>query len=562
MASKVAEYKKATASLPASYELWPLYGAGLENLGVEGRPIERDLPEYGDDELLVRHDACGICFSDIKVIRAGQDHPRIYRDMRQDPVVLGHEVAMTVVGVGKDLAEQYKVGDRFIIQADVYIDGVGYAYGYEIQGGFSQFNRIDQRVLNGDGGNYLLPVKPTAGYAEVALDEPWACVEASYSVTYRTAWKEGGALWLAGDGQNVSLGRAAEWRPASVVVDVSDEAFAQAVRAWAKDAGVAVLEDDGERQYDDIVVLGNDPELMERAFARLAKGGIFNVVSADPAPRRVKLDIGRLHYDYLGIIGTTAADLSTPYGPIETQLKANGLVWMLGAGGPMGQMHVQRALEITPRPQKVVATDLSMPRLQALDEKFGGIAARTGVQLLGLAPEMFGGGPQLIAKLREETGGRGFDNIAVMAPSVAAIEEAMDLLADGGVMNVFAGLSRGVMAMFDINAVVQRGVRFTGTSGSSIEDLQRMLFLTETHALATNRSVAAIAGLEGVLDGMRAVIEGRFPGKVVIFPNLSKPLPLTAIEDLAQTLSTVFAKLDDAGNWTAEAEEELLEQLL
>ncbi len=347
MASKVAEYKKATAPLPASYELWPLYGAGLENLGVEGRPIERDLPEYGDDELLVRHDACGICFSDIKVIRAGQDHPRIYRDMRQDPVVLGHEVAMTVVGVGKDLAEQYKVGDRFIIQADIYIDGVGYAYGYEIQGGFSQFNRIDQRVLNGDGGNYLLPVKPTAGYAEVALDEPWACVEASYSVTYRTAWKEGGALWLAGDGQNVSLGRAAEWRPASVVVDVSDEAFAQAVRAWAKDAGVAVLEDDGERQYDDIVVLGNDPELMERAFARLAKGGIFNVVSADPAPRRVKLDIGRLHYDYLGIIGTTAADLSTPYGPIETQLKANGLVWMLGAGGPMGQMHVQRALEIT-----------------------------------------------------------------------------------------------------------------------------------------------------------------------------------------------------------------------
>ncbi len=118
------------------------------------------------------------------------------------------------------------------------------------------------------------------------------------------------------------------------------------------------------------------------------------------------------------------------------------------------------------------------------------------------------------------------------------------------------------MAMFDINAVVQRGVRFTGTSGSSIEDLQRMLFLTETHALATNRSVAAVAGLEGVLDGMRAVIEGRFPGKVVIFPNLSKPLPLTAVEELAQTLPTVFAKLDDAGNWTHEAEEELLEQLL
>jgi threonine dehydrogenase-like Zn-dependent dehydrogenase len=33
------------------------------------------LPQPGPDELLVRHDAVGICFSDIKVIRAGENHP-------------------------------------------------------------------------------------------------------------------------------------------------------------------------------------------------------------------------------------------------------------------------------------------------------------------------------------------------------------------------------------------------------------------------------------------------------------------------------------------------------
>jgi len=149
-----------------------------------------------------------------------------------------------------------------------------------------------------------------------------------------------------------------------------------------------------------------------------------------------------------------------------------------------------------------------------------------------------------------------------MAPSVPAIEAAMDLLADDGVMNVFAGLPRGTMAMFDINAIVQRGVRFTGTSGSSIEDLHRMLFLTESHALSTNRSVAAIAGLEGVPDGLRDVAEGRFPGKVVIFPNLSKPLPLTTLEELKDVLPSVAAKLDENGNWTIAAEEELLELML
>jgi L-sorbose 1-phosphate reductase len=105
---------------------------------------------------------------------------------------LGHEVSMTVVQVGENLRGQYKPGDRYIIQADIFVDGVGYAYGYEIQGGLSHFNKLDQRVLNGDDGNYLLPVQPSTGYAESALTEPWACVIAAYQLEYRTALKPGG----------------------------------------------------------------------------------------------------------------------------------------------------------------------------------------------------------------------------------------------------------------------------------------------------------------------------------------------------------------------------------
>ena len=68
MTDKLVEYKRADASPPERYRLWPLYGAGFENLGRDGQMIEVSMPEYGPDELLVRHDACGICFSDIKVI--------------------------------------------------------------------------------------------------------------------------------------------------------------------------------------------------------------------------------------------------------------------------------------------------------------------------------------------------------------------------------------------------------------------------------------------------------------------------------------------------------------
>ena len=149
-----------------------------------------------------------------------------------------------------------------------------------------------------------------------------------------------------------------------------------------------------------------------------------------------------------------------------------------------------------------------------------------------------------------------------MAPTVQAIEQAAEMAAGGGVVNVFAGLARGTQARIDLNPVAQNGVRYTGTSGSSIDDLRHMRDLVESGQLSTNSSVAAVAGLEGVAAGLMAVAEGRFAGKVVIFPNLSQPLPLTPLADLAQSLPTVHARLDEDGLWTKAAEDELLRVML
>jgi D-arabinose 1-dehydrogenase-like Zn-dependent alcohol dehydrogenase len=562
MSDRLADYRKAAAPIPTHNRLWPLYGGGFENLGRNGAMIEVPMPAYGPDELLVRHDATGICFSDIKVIRTGQNHPRIYRDMRQTPVVLGHEISLTVVGVGEALRDQYQIGDRFIVQADIFVNGVGYAYGYEIQGGFSQYNVIDQRVLNGDGGNYLLPVQPETGYAEAALNEPWACVEASYTVAYRDAWQPGGRLLITGDGAGIDLGRSADWRPAHLVIDVDNAAFAQTLRAWAERAGIALAEVDPQAQFDDIVVLSADPALIEQSFAQLARGGMLAVVTDDEVARRVALDIGRLHYDNLALVGATGLEVDAAYAPIRTQLLPGGVTWILGAGGPMGHMHLQRALEIEGHPRKVVATNLHRARILAVEEKFGKSAQAHDVQLVCFSNESFPSSEAVDAHLRTVSEGRGFDDIAVMAPSVPAIESAMRHLADQGVMNVFAGVPRGTLARFDVNDLIRRGIRFTGTSGSSIEDLAHMRDLTERHALSPNKSVAAVAGLEGVAEGLHAVADGRFPGKVVIFPNLTQPLPLTTLAELEERLPSVYAKLDEGESWSVAAEEELLRRLL
>jgi D-arabinose 1-dehydrogenase-like Zn-dependent alcohol dehydrogenase len=200
--------------------------------------------------------------------------------------------------------------------------------------------------------------------------------------------------------------------------------------------------------------------------------------------------------------------------------------------------------------------------MAAVQAQFSKPAAEAGVHLELLSRDRFASDQALTAQLLESSGDTGYDDIVVVAASADAVAWSASLLANDGVMNVFAGLARGTRTLINLTDVARRGVRFTGTSGSSIDDLRAMRDLVESKQLPTNHSVVAIAGLEGVPDGLHAVADGRFAGKVVIYPNLSKPLPLTPVDELQAILPSVAARLDDNGQWTTAAEEELLRQML
>jgi hypothetical protein len=335
------------------------------------------------------------------------------------------------------------------------------------------------------------------------------------------------------------------------------------MRQWGEQTGVTIVEgDDGSTRYNDIVVLGGDTELCERVFGRLANGGVFNLVLGKPLDRPVAVDIGRIHYDHLLVVGAGDGDLSAAYQPVRTQLKAGGITAMLGAAGPMGQMHLLRGLTMPRKPRKIVATNLHAARMEPVRKQFARQAAATHVELVYLARDQFASEEAFYSRMLDETAGRGYDDIVSMAPAAAAIERASQMVAGGGVVNMFAGLARSTQAAIDLNAVSRRSVRFTGASGSSIADLVHMRDLVESKQLPTNRSVVAVAGMEGVVDGLHAVAEGRFAGKVVVYPNLAKALPLTPLHELAKRLPSVAAKLDEDGGWTGAAEEELLRLML
>jgi threonine dehydrogenase-like Zn-dependent dehydrogenase len=559
-------YKRGEGPRPKTMLTWPLYGAGFENLGRDGQPVEMPLPQYGSDELLVRHDACGLCFSDIKIIRVGGDHPRLYgRDLAKEPIVQGHEVSLTVVGVGENLRDRFQVGDRFVVQADIYYQGKNLAYGYMFVGGLAQYAVVGKEILEGDEGCYLIPMDQKAGYAETALTEPWACVEAAYSVHHRTGVKEGGLVWIVGTGEG-DYRLDGPFHPRKVITSHLPPGLSRTLGELSETEGFELVEveglDYGAEGFDDIIILDpEDPMVIEAAQDRLAKGGILNIIASQPLGGKVAVDIGRIHYDGLRYVGSPGPDILASYGRnTRAELKPGGLAWFLGAAGPMGHMHVQRAIETPDGPHKIVATNLRSGRILELATKFGARAQERGIVLVCLTQEALGR-EAYQEQLWEETGGRGFDDIVVLAPSVEAMEMAAGYLAPGGVLNIFAGLPRGTKAELELSLVYAQDIRFVGTSGSRIRDLQRVLEKTQAGALSPNRSVAAISGIPGAWEGLKAVREGRFSGKIVVYPQI-EDLGLTPLSELREKLPAVYARLEPGEMWTKAAEEELLQELL
>lgn len=580
---KLAAYHKGRTEIPSRYWLWPLYGAGIENLGRDGKPIQVDTPEVGPDELLVRHDAVGLCFSDIKVIKAGETHPRLQgRDMKAEPVVLGHEVSLTVVKVGANLTERFKVGERYIVQADIIYKGVGTAYGYALQGGLSQFNIVGPTILDGDEGCYLLPVQPHLGYAQAALTEPWACVTASYDVVYRAGWAPGGdILIVAGPGAlpeyELSTPYAGGQAPARVITLGVTGRLLDELRSRAKEDGFELVElgafnettlakavaaTTSGKGFNDVVLLGADSALYEKIEPYARKGAVLNLVGAQALQGTTQVDVGRIHYENLSLTGTNSNIIAMAYEPIRTELKPGGYAAMLGAAGPMGQMHVQRVMEAEEGPKLVVATDLLPDRLAVITEKFSSIleAKKGKVDLALRTPE--GKSPaEFNASLVAMTGNAGFDDIVVLAPSAGVVAGAVGMLADGGVLNIFAGLPSGTKAALDLTGVVNRGHRFTGTSGSAIRDLRNMLHAAESGQINPNLSVAAISGLSDANKGLDGVMHQAFTGKCVIYPQVLN-FPVTMLEDLKTVLPNVYAKLGPNKSWSIEAEAEFLKEML
>ena len=575
MGEKYQAYRSINYNMPDKSWAWNLYGAGLENLGHEGEPEPFSIPEPNDDQLLVRIDTVSVCFSDVKILKQGGSHPKLYnRNLAVDPTRLGHEVSLTIVKVGKNLQNTYKPGQRLAVQPDIYQAGKSTAYGYTVPGGMIQFHLIGDEVLKTDAGACLLPLEDDMGYAESSLLEPWGCVMGAYTQRRRLTPRKDGMMWIIGqpgDTTSYTFSAGLDAPATFVLTDVPESVKGLVATTSAKvierngltsaDYESVSKELTGGLGFDDIVILNPKSASDVGCIAHyIARRGTCNLIGTQLLDGLVEVDFGRLHYDYIAFVGNNSTDIAASYGEARNrcELRPDGTAVFIGAGGPMGQMHVQRALELVNGPRLIIATEINEERLQILKDMFTPLAQKHNRKILFFNPNT--SGKSFHDFVMEATQNQGADDVIVSVPVAPLMSEGDTVMKPDGMLVFFAGVPNGTMGMVNLSNVYLSNAQYTGTSGLTIYDQASVMARRVAGTLSPGRSVAAIGGLETAAEAIESVIEGKYPGKVVIFPQI-RNLPLTGLKELKERLPEVAEKLGDDAMWTNEAEEVLIEAM-
>src|SRR5690606_28625570 len=225
----------------------------------------------------------------------------------------------------------------------------------------------------------------------------------------------------------------------------------------------------GGKGFDDIVVLDpREAATVGEISRHIARRGTMNLVGDAPLDGLVDADAGRLHYDYIAFVGNRGPDIAASYGEERNrcELRPGGVAVFIGAGGPMGQMHVQRAIELPDGPRTIIATEVSDERLETLRQSFEPLAAQHGRALHLINPQ--NSEVSLYDLVMELTGGQGADDVVVSVPHAPLMAEASTLMKDDGMLVFFAGVPNGTLAALDLSRVYLSNAQYTGTSGLTL----------------------------------------------------------------------------------------------
>ncbi len=284
-----------------------------EDIRVEEMPV----PRIGEDELLVRIESSGICGSDVM---------EWYR-LKKAPLVLGHEIAGTIVRVGRAVA-RFKEGARVTVAHHVPCNTCRYCLAGQYSlcdtlrstnfdpGGFAQFVRVP--AINVDRGTFVIPEE--LSFDEGTFIEPLACVLRGLRVA---RFAPGASVLVLGSGISgllfikalVALGAGRV-----VATDLGEHRLSAAKHAGAdavvraKDATPEKLAslNDG-RLFDLAIVCAGAASALEQALHSADRGGTVLYFAPLEPGTTVPLHAYELWRDQITIVSTYAGP------PVDTE---------------------------------------------------------------------------------------------------------------------------------------------------------------------------------------------------------------------------------------------------
>ena len=274
---------------------------------------ETKIPKLKEGEILVKVEAALTCGTDVKTFRRG--HPVL---IKKTPSGFGHEFSGVVAKVDEAVSN-VKVGDRVVCANSAPCGECFYCRRGEyelcenlnlLNGAYAQYIVVPRRIV--EKNTLIIPKQLT--FAQAAFTEPLSNVVHGIA---KTPIKKGDVVGVMGIGpiglmfallaklkgaKVIAMGRnplklklAKEFARADVVIDITK----------FKDPTEIILSHTTENRGLDVAIeCVGLPQMWEKMFSLVRKGGYVHFFGGCASGSSVNLDTRRLHYDEVKIISS------------------------------------------------------------------------------------------------------------------------------------------------------------------------------------------------------------------------------------------------------------------